>query len=46
MGAGIFLFWRLGNAILCTGTGIHETKTIEQVGMGFQFEQQGWDCGI
>ena len=29
MGAGICLFLRLGNGILCTGTGIHETNTIE-----------------
>ena len=26
MGAGICLFQRLGNGILCTGTGIHENK--------------------
>ena len=26
MGAGICLFWRLGNGILCTGTGIHEKQ--------------------
>ena len=46
MGAGICLFQRLGNGILCTGTGIHETKNNRKMGMGFQFEQHRlglWD---
>ena len=30
MGAGICLFKRLGNGILCTVNGIHERKTIEK----------------
>ena len=46
MGAGICLFWRLGNGILCTGTGIHERKNNRKIRMGFQFEQHRlglWD---
>ena len=45
MGAGICLFKRLGNGILCTGTGIHEKKN-RKMGMAFQFEQHRlglWD---
>ena len=46
MRAGICLFKRLGNGILCTGTGIHEKKHNRKMGMGFQFEQHRlglWD---
>ena len=47
MGAGICLFWRLGNGILCTGTGTHEKKNNNRkMGMGCQFEQHRlglWD---
>ena len=45
MGAGICLFWRLGNGISCAGTGIHK-KNNRKMGMGFQFEQHRlrlWD---
>ena len=47
MGAGICFFKRLGNGVLCTGTGIHEKKkNNRKMGMGFQFEQHRlglWD---
>ena len=46
MGAGICLFLRLGNGILCTGTGIDETKTIEKWEWDFNLSNTGWDCGI
>ena len=46
MGAGICLFQRLGNGILCTGTGIHEKKTIEKWEWDFNVSNTGWDCDI
>ena len=46
MGAGICLFQRLGNGILCTGTQGFMKKNNRKMGMGFQFEQHRlglWD---
>ena len=38
--------WELGNGILCTGTGIHEKKTIEKWEWDFNLSNTCWDCGI
>ena len=46
MGVGICLFRRVGNGILNTGTGIHETKTIEKWERDFNLSNTGWVCGI
>ena len=46
MGAGICHFRRLGNGILSTETGIHETKTIEKWEWDFNLSNTGWVCGI
>ena len=46
MGGGICLFQRLGNGILSTETGIHETKTIEKWKWDFNLSNTGWVCGI
>ena len=39
---GFSFFWRLGNRILCTGTGIHETKTIENGNGNLNLSNTDW----